>query len=123
MVRPATEEDIMTGEDYYQYVNKASLTANTPTTVLEWDIDTGERLTLIALGTNGGADISIDIKNKNDVIGETINGLSAPFQPKEDHYKLGVPMTFEDGDHVKIVATSAAGATYVKFFMKGTKQD
>ena len=123
MVRPATEEDMITGEDYFAYVNKASLTANTPTTVLEWDIDTGERLTLLAIGTNGGADITMKIQNKNDVIGEEINGLAAPFQPKQDHYLLGIPLTFEDGDHVKLVATSAAGATYVKFFMKGTKRD
>ena len=123
MVRPATEEELATGEDYYKYVNKASLVANTPTTVLEWDIDTGERLTLVAIGTNGGADITLKVQNKNDVLGEEINGLSAPFQPKQDHYLLGIPLTFESGDHFKLVATSAAGATYVKFFVKGTKED
>ena len=123
MVRPATEEELATGEDYYKYKKQASLTANTPTTVLEWNIDTGERLTLVAIGTNGGSDITLRVQNKNDVLGEEINGLSAPFQPKQDHYLIGIPLTFEEGDHFKLIATSAAGASNTKFFAKGTKKD
>lgn len=124
MVRPATEADITEySEDYYGYVNQATLAANTPTRVLQWDLDKGEQVILEFMGTNGGANITLELRNKNDVIGEQVNGLSAPMMPRDSWYPLAIPMLFEEGDHMGLFATAAVAATNIKFFLKGHKVD
>ena len=126
MVRPATEEDMIIGEgcppfseDWYLFKKQATLTANTPTSIFDEDLAKNEAITVETFGTNGGTDVTMELKNKNDVIGQAVNGLNAPIQPRDEWYRLSVPMTFEEGDHMKLFATSAAGATNIKFFIKG----
>lgn len=120
MPRPALDADVTDqSEDFVQFVNQATLTANTPANVLTAKVDLNEQITIETFGTNGGTDITLELKNKNDVIGQSVNGIIAPMAPRDAWYRLGIPMTFVPGDDVKLVATSAAGATTIKFFWKG----
>jgi len=127
MARPATEEDYRRcNEDWVEtHQNSSAMTANTAVAVIDHKIDTGEMILLESVGTNGGRNIKLEIKNKGDLIGEAIFGDMAPLNPADKRYKLKVPYVFEAGDHLKIYATpaSSTGTTYTKFDARGLKND
>ena len=124
MARPATTQDITAlSEDWIEYALQTALTANVPTTVIARKTDQNEQYTIESAGTNGGADITLQIKNKNDQFGEDVNGFLAPIVPLNARLQLRIPFTFVGGDHFHLFATSAAGATNIKFDVRGYKTD
>ena len=120
-MRPATGDDINAmAEPYYEYV-LSDLAANTPTTVITWDLDKDEKVIPRWFGTNGGANITLETRNKRNPLGDPINGINCPVMPREDWYELDVLNIFEEGDTFNLVATAAAAANNIKFFVKGMK--
>lgn len=111
-------------EDYVEYyLQTAALTANSPTAVITRKVDTNEAYVVKYIGTNGGSDITLELRNKNDVFGESVNGLLSPLIPRDQWYKLDPAIMFVPGDELKLVATSASGASNIKFMLKGWKVD
>ena len=124
MARPITPQDEgMFNEDWVEFVKYGTLTANKPTVVISKKVDTGEYYVIESIGTNGGWNIKLAIKNKNDQFGEDINGIQAPLMPVEDRYYLKIPLLFEPGDEIKLVATATNAAYNVKFDIRGRKRE
>jgi len=127
MVRPEWTERAETfNEDWYEEAqNTSSMTANTPTTIISKSVDKNSIYLLQSIGTNGDYNIKLEIKNKNDLIGDYVRGNIAPIYPNTERYWLAVKQIFEEGDELKIVATaaSATGTTHTKFDVRGKKNE
>ena len=124
-MRPARDSDMTDqAEDWIIQAEESSLTANKPTTVISNKVDTNEIFVVEWIGTNAGWDCELQLKNKNDTIGEAIKGSLAPLGPKIDRYYLKPAILFEAGDHINLVATvGTATTTERKFAIGGWKID
>jgi len=122
MVRPATDADIdpEKSTDYIR-IAKKDLTANIPVEVFKEDLDADELVVVESIGTNGGYNITLKLRNKKQQVGDTINGLQAPITPAESRYKLSIPQAFlgAEGDELILEATAATTVTNVKFDIRG----
>jgi len=124
MARPATTSDLTDqSEDWIEYAQQGTLTANKPTTVIERKVDTGEQYTIERIGTNAGYNVTVGIYNKNDQLGEDINGFLCPIVDGVPQYQLRIPYTFTAGDHIKLVATATSAHYNAKFAIFGHKID
>lgn len=125
MVQRATDADYAhdMAEEWIEYINKGTLTANKPTTVITRKADAKEWYVVEEVGTNGGYNITMQIKNKNDQIGEDIPGVIAPLKPADERHKIRVPYRFVSGDEFNLVATAASAAYNTKFIVRGFKMD
>ena len=111
-------------EDWREDNTQATMTANTTTLVISRKADANEEYILTHVGTNGGYDVVLQVKNKNDQFGEDIPGLFAPLMPPSDWYEIRPWLKFKSGDEFRLYAISGSNrTTETKFMAKGFKRD
>lgn len=108
------------GRDYHKVVKDATMAANVNEQQLTEDLDKGEWVVITHIGTNGGYNVNLQLKNKDKVlIGQEVNGINAPLNPKTWWYALEVPMLFDEGDEPRLYGKATVAATNIKFFWHG----
>lgn len=108
------------GRDYHKVIKDATMAANVEESELTEDLNLEEWIVITHIGTNGGYNMNLTLKNKNKaVVGQVINGINAPLNPKTDWYALEVPMLFVNGDEPRLYGKATVAATNIKFFWHG----
>lgn len=126
---PTLEEAIRAvgaNEPWFEWKqNSANMTANVATELLTKEGRKDTVYVVDTIGTNGGTNIKLEIKNKGDLIGDPFYGVQAPFAPVAERYKVRPVIIVEEGDYLRLYGTAAAaaGTSKTKFDIRGFKNE